>query len=146
MRGPRLLFVLLVIVVGVGLGLGGYTFVYARGYSYLSDEPTACVNCHAMRGNYESWRLSSHRTVVCNGCHVPHDLVGKYLVKAEHGVAHSWAFTFSQPQNIRIKPGSLEVVQENCVVCHEQILLGTLVAGEPQRRCTSCHPAVGHAF
>ena len=34
---------------GVTLGLGAYTFVYARGYSYFSNDPEACANCHVMR-------------------------------------------------------------------------------------------------
>jgi cytochrome c nitrite reductase small subunit len=35
--------------VGVVIGLGGYTFLYARGASYLTDHPAACANCHIMR-------------------------------------------------------------------------------------------------
>ncbi|MHB1131249.1 MAG: cytochrome c nitrite reductase small subunit [Chloroflexota bacterium] len=144
-RAETLVPLLLALVAGVAIGLGSFTFVYARGYSYLSDEPTACVNCHVMRDNLQSWQLSSHRQVVCNGCHVPHDLAGKYFVKAEHGFAHSWAFTFTQPQNIRIKQSSLDVVQDNCIECHRDTIDGTfLMAGD--KRCTKCHPAVGHAF
>src|SRR5262245_40855059 len=41
----------LALCVGLGLfaGIGGYTFYYAEGVTYLSDEPRACVNCHVMR-------------------------------------------------------------------------------------------------
>ena len=146
MRAENLLVVLIVLVVGVLAGLGSYTFVYARGYSYLSDDPQACLNCHVMRDNYRSWSVSSHRTVECNGCHVPHDLVGKYLVKGEHGFAHSWAFTFTQPQNIRIKQSSLDVVQENCVECHRDSIDRTFLIVDRDRRCTKCHPEAGHAL
>ena len=136
----------MVLVVGGLAGVGGFTFVYARGYSYLSDDPDACLNCHVMRDNFRSWSVSSHRTVVCNGCHVPHELLGKYVVKAEHGVAHSWAFTFSQPQNIRIKASSLAVVEENCVECHRDTLDRAFLLLEKEKRCATCHPEVGHAF
>jgi cytochrome c nitrite reductase small subunit len=33
--------------LGLAVGLGAYTFVYARGYAYLSNDPAACANCHA---------------------------------------------------------------------------------------------------
>ena len=41
--------VILGVVPGVALGVGGYTFVYARGYSYMTDNPEAWVNCHFMQ-------------------------------------------------------------------------------------------------
>ena len=34
--------------VGALAGIAGYTFVYAKGASYLTDAPTACANCHIM--------------------------------------------------------------------------------------------------
>ena len=39
------------------MGIGAYTFVYARGASYLTNDPAACVNCHVMREPYDGWRL-----------------------------------------------------------------------------------------
>jgi cytochrome c nitrite reductase small subunit len=40
------------IVAGIGLGLavgvGLYTFWYGKGYSYMSNDPAACANCHIM--------------------------------------------------------------------------------------------------
>lgn len=144
-RLPNLLPLALVMAVGVLVGLGGYTFVYARGYSYLSDDPLACVNCHIMRDNYKSWSVSSHRSVTCNDCHTPHQLAEKYLVKAEHGFAHSWAFTFGDPQVIQIKSRSLEVVEHNCASCHEPTITSTfLVATSEDPTCTRCHAGAGH--
>ncbi len=37
---------LLAVLVGVAAGIGGYTFVSARGASYLTDNPAACANGH----------------------------------------------------------------------------------------------------
>jgi cytochrome c nitrite reductase small subunit len=66
------------VAAGLLLGLGGYTFVYARGASYLTNDPQACVNCHVMREQFDGWQRSSHRrAAVCNDCHAPHDLFGK---------------------------------------------------------------------
>ena len=37
------------ITVGLLLAVGGYTFIYARGASYLMNDPAACANCHVMQ-------------------------------------------------------------------------------------------------
>ena len=29
---------------------------YAQGFSYLSDDPAACANCHIMREHYDGWQ------------------------------------------------------------------------------------------
>ena len=136
---------LLAVSIGVPVGIGSYTFWYGRGYSYLSDDPAACVNCHIMRDNYDSWSVSSHRSVTCNGCHVPHDLAGKYVAKMEHGLRHSAAFTFGDVQVIQITPKSLSDVQHNCVRCHEPTVAFVLPDGDVSERfCTRCHRGAGH--
>src|SRR5512134_161926 len=82
-------------MVGLLVGVGSYTFYYAQGASYLSNDPRACVNCHIMRPQYDGWQKSSHHFVAtCNDCHVPHDFVRKYLTKGENGFWHSYGFTF----------------------------------------------------
>jgi hypothetical protein len=35
------------VLVGSVLGLGTSAFLYAKGYSYLLNDPAACANCHA---------------------------------------------------------------------------------------------------
>jgi cytochrome c nitrite reductase small subunit len=74
------------IAIGVVTGIGVYTFVYAKGYSYMSNNPNSCANCHVMNEQFDAWQKSSHHTVAtCNDCHTPHDLVGKYYTKASNG-------------------------------------------------------------
>lgn len=142
------LWALLPLAVGALIGVGGFTFWYAKGYSYMVDDPNACVNCHIMRDEFDSWQVSAHRAVTCNDCHVPHNLVGKYVTKAEHGLRHSWVFTFGDPQVIRIKPSSLEIVQENCIRCHEPMVEGILNPAHTDApdKCSRCHRGVGHGF
>ena len=83
MRGLQLPAVLFATIVGVLAGVGAYTFVYARGYAYLQNDPRACANCHVMQEQYDGWLHSSHRNVAtCNDCHTPHDFLGKYMTKA----------------------------------------------------------------
>jgi cytochrome c nitrite reductase small subunit len=148
-RAGRVLGAALVLATGICLGLSGYTFYYARGAAYLSDDPRACVNCHVMREQYDGWAKSSHHAVAtCNDCHVPHDFLGKYLAKASNGYHHSRAFTFQDfPDPIRIKPGNAALLQANCVRCHEpmvgEVLRGGSGRGE-ELGCAQCHSGVGH--
>lgn len=104
MTRPRLATVLPIlagVTIGLATGLAAYTFVYARGYSYLLDDPAACANCHVMNPQMDSWVKSSHHAVAtCNDCHTPKGAVGKYATKALNGWNHSLAFTtgdFDEP-------------------------------------------------
>ena len=139
----------LAVLAGVLLGLGGYTFLYAEGFSYLSDDPKVCVNCHIMQPQYDSWQKASHSAVAnCVDCHLPHDFFRKYLAKADNGWHHSKGFTlqdFHEP--IMIKAPNARILQENCLACHTD-LVHELVVGvngtEEEVRCVHCHADVGH--
>ena len=98
--------------IGTALGVGAYTFRYAEGLSYFSNDPKACVNCHVMREHFDTWQKASHHAVAtCNDCHLPHDFVSKYLAKAENGFFHSKAFTLQDfPEPIRIKPRNARIL------------------------------------
>ncbi|NLG43364.1 MAG: cytochrome c nitrite reductase small subunit [Phycisphaerae bacterium] len=135
-------------LLGVGAGVGAYTFIYAEGASYLTDDAAACANCHVMQEQYRAWNRSSHHAVAtCNDCHTPHDFLGKYLVKARNGYHHSLAFTtgwFHEP--IQITPQNLAVTEAACRRCHQDIVqaIDTSQPGQPPLSCTRCHPNVGH--
>ena len=45
-------------LLGIPAGIGAFTFVDAKGYSYLSTDPRTCLNCHIMNPQYEGarWR------------------------------------------------------------------------------------------
>ena len=107
-------------LLGMLIGVGVFTFVYAKGFSYLSTDPRACVNCHVMNEQYDAWLKSGHRhTATCVDCHLPHAGLAKWVAKADHGFRHSAAFTlqnFKEP--IEITPHDREMVQDNCVRCH----------------------------
>ena len=137
------------ICIGLIVGLGGYLFVYAKGYSYLSNDPRACANCHVMQEYYDSWVKSSHhQAATCNDCHVPHQLVEKYMVKARNGFNHSKAFTLQNfPEPIRITKANLDDLQHNCMECHSTIISSIAAhkdVGQGTARCTQCHRPTGH--
>ncbi len=143
----------LAVCIGVGLvaGLGAYTFDYAEGTSYLSNDPKACVNCHIMRDAHDSWQRSTHHAVaVCNDCHVPQSLLPKLYAKALHGYRHSKAFTFQDfHEPIQIGADSLQMVEDNCVRCHaglvNDILVSPALASHGEGlSCVHCHSHVGH--
>lgn len=136
-----------VVAAGAACGIGLFALRYARATSYLSDDASACVNCHVMRDNHDGWALSSHRDVTCNECHVPHGAITKWLAKAENGYHHSYAFTFADVQVIRATEKSRDVVNANCADCHERETHNLAAsAGGEQLDCVRCHRGAGHVF
>ena len=166
--------VLAAAALGASLGLGGFTFVYAKGASYLSTDPAVCANCHIMREHFAAWQRSSHRAAAgCADCHMPHDFVGKYLAKASNGFWHSLAFTTGAfPDPLQIKPHNRAITEGACRECHAAIVAaidpvendspieirsvaGTPTSSRPQihdgtvatddrESCIRCHVYVGH--
>jgi cytochrome c nitrite reductase small subunit len=132
---------------GVLFGVCGFTFYYARGFSYFGNDPKTCMNCHVMREQFDAWNRSSHKAAAsCNDCHTPHDLAGKYAVKALNGYHHSKAFTLGGfPDPIRIKSMNESVANANCIRCHEG-MTARMRHDDSRGRilCTSCHRGMGH--
>jgi cytochrome c nitrite reductase small subunit len=135
-------------LVGVMVGVGLFTFVYAQGYAYFSNDPLICANCHIMRDYLDSWQKSSHHTrAVCNDCHTPHSLVPKLWTKADNGWNHSVKFTLQNFQEpIRIRPVNSERLHANCIACHEELVSDIRHGGyrDDEADCTRCHAGVGH--
>ncbi|HMJ10837.1 MAG TPA: cytochrome c nitrite reductase small subunit [Polyangiaceae bacterium] len=141
---------LLAVLLGIAFGIGGYTFVYAKGYSYLTDDPAACANCHVMLPQFQSWSKAPHHAVAsCNDCHTPSGFFAKYGVKALNGFNHSLAFTtgrFHEP--IRANRMNQRVAREACTKCHAELVQsishGAALDTEAAPDCTHCHGSVGH--
>lgn len=144
----RYLLPITAVLFGIALGIGAFTFVYARGASYLTNDPNACANCHIMREHFSAWTKSSHHAVaVCNDCHAPHDVVGKYSTKARNGFWHSFYFTTGNfPDPLRITPRNHEVTEHACRDCHAEITQAIDAHSEANGpiSCVRCHPNVGH--
>lgn len=139
----------LAVSIGIAVGIGAYTFRYAEGLSYFKKDPKACVNCHIMRPQYDSWQASSHHQVaVCIDCHLPQDFFAKYMVKAENGYRHGEKFTrqdFVEP--IVAQAAARRILQANCVRCHDGMvheILAAPGAKDGDLPCTHCHWGVGH--
>ena len=149
MTGNRAIL-LVAALVGLLIGIGSFTFVYAKGYSYLTNDPRACANCHVMQDHFDAWTRSSHRSVaVCNDCHTPPGLVPKYMTKARNGFWHSFYFTTGHyPDPLRITPRNHRVTEQACRKCHADMTVAIDPAhaesGVGGIQCTSCHNEVGH--
>jgi cytochrome c nitrite reductase small subunit len=138
------------VTIGIAGGIGVFTFSYAKGWSYMTDNPAACANCHIMRDQYDGWTKSSHRSVaVCNDCHTPAGFFGKYSTKARNGFWHSYYFTtgrFKEP--IEITARSREIAEQACRKCHQEITTAIDAHAEQkggeQISCIRCHKSVGH--
>jgi cytochrome c nitrite reductase small subunit len=136
------------VTMGLALGVGAYTFIYAKGASYLTNDPKACTNCHVMEEQYDGWLKSSHRSVAtCNDCHTPHNLIGKYSTKAQNGFWHSFYFTTGKyPDPIQITERNRKVTEAACRHCHADIVQTIEGHGgkDDQTSCLRCHRSVGH--
>ena len=168
MPAGRALFIAAAMLLGAAVGIGLFTFVYAKGASYLADDPQACANCHVMSEHFAAWTRASHHAVAtCNDCHTPHTPVGKYVVKARNGFWHSFYFTTGGfPDPLRITEGNRQVTEGACRHCHyalteaidhsdgdvprwAAISVHTASAnqtgtGAQPISCVRCHPHVGH--
>ena len=142
-------------LVAIIFGLGIFLLDFSNASSYLSDDPQACVNCHVMQPQYITWTHSSHREVAdCNACHVPHDnAFNKYYFKATDGLYHSYVFTSrTEPEVIRARPASVEVIQNNCIRCHQDqvtdpktdAFVEDHMVNRTDRTCWECHRDVPH--
>lgn len=142
-------------LIAVFIGLTAFLVHISKATSYLSDDPKACVNCHIMAPQYATHAHSSHREWAhCNDCHVPHNnVLNKYYFKAKDGLRHATMFTFRlEPQVIFIHRAGREVVQDNCIRCHERLIRDENLLARNQefdhyrtdRLCWECHREVPH--
>ncbi len=154
LRPPRSWHLAVLLLLGLFTGLSALVFHVSRASSYLGEAPETCVNCHIMAPQYATWERGSHaRVATCNDCHVPHDsLMRKYAFKASDGIRHATIFTLRrEPQVIRVHEAGIQVVQENCIRCHQQQF--HQVRDQPlnnskhqfgDRLCWECHRETPH--
>ena len=136
-------------LIGVLVGVTAFTFHYAEGFSYASNDPKVCVNCHIMNQQFTSWQKSSHHAAAtCVDCHLPHSLVPKMMAKASNGYHHSKGFTFQDfHEPIMIKANNSQILQESCLRCHDDMVHNLVMGAKSEKdavRCVHCHQSVGH--
>jgi cytochrome c nitrite reductase small subunit len=157
---PSKLVVPLFLLGGVAMGLGLYNIYISRVFSYLGDDPAACVNCHIMSVSYQSWSKSSHaQWTNCNDCHTPqHNKLAAMLFKAQDGLGHASVYLRGkEPMAPRPRPAATKVIQDNCIRCHSPRITEHVFAGQAggdallvkdghqqEKACWDCHRHVPH--
>ncbi len=106
-------------IVAGALALGGVAVP-------LTSHPKFCASCHTIRPSYDTWLVSSHKTVTCVDCHV-RPTVGGYLQdKVMAGIKDVAIYVFGTPTD----PHNLQstVSTDVCLSCHRAILRVSEVA------------------
>ncbi|MBP6196195.1 MAG: cytochrome c nitrite reductase small subunit [Fermentimonas sp.] len=145
-----------IIISGAFVGIFIYTFITSRAYTYLSDDPATCVNCHVMAPYYATWLHSSHgKDATCNDCHIPQDnYFNKYFVKGLNGYRHAAVFTKrTEEQAMTAIPMNSQALMNNCIRCHTQLNSEFVETGRHTWKemqeiggsvCWDCHRDVPH--
>ena len=142
---PKLPFIIALAAAVIALGF----FVYVTDApAYAGDAPETCNNCHAMDAQYENWAHAPHENwAKCTDCHLPHDNPFMYYMeKGRQGMKDTYAFTTGNiPVAIRASEATKEIVQKNCIHCHEAAVEDIMMGAQPfDRYCWECHRRVAH--
>lgn len=108
-----------------------------------SEHPSFCAGCHVMEAQYEAWaHTGAHRRKMCVDCHLPNDNVGiHYVWKAIDGMKDVvFFYSGAVPERIELTAHGKEVLQANCIRCHEQTVMNI----NQERSCWECHRRIMH--
>jgi cytochrome c nitrite reductase small subunit len=134
-----------IVVFLIALGIFGWA---ANAPSYLGHDPSTCNNCHVMDAQYEGWFHAAHENfAACTDCHLPHqNIASYYLYKGYSGMRDVVSFTLkTYPAAIRATQQTDEIVQANCIRCHEDTVENILADPQPlDRHCWDCHRSSAH--
>lgn len=137
---------ILLILIGVFVGI----VLFAGGSKGLeaTDSPEFCSSCHIMESAHDSFMDSNHATLSCNDCHVPHDnVVSKLWYKGKAGLGHIYYNTLGTekiPDVLHATQSTEDVVNDNCMRCHEPAMENLEHPDVKDRGCISCHRQVPH--
>jgi nitrate/TMAO reductase-like tetraheme cytochrome c subunit len=111
--------------------------------------PSMCGQCHVINKPYNQWRVSTHKSITCTGCHYEPGIYG-YISGSFHGSENLIAFIFKAPSTLQST-----VLNKTCLNCHYDVKRKSLT-GERQilvkhkeiiqagLSCVECHGSVAH--
>ncbi len=108
-----------------------------------SESPLFCAGCHVMETEFDAWsHAGAHRRLRCVDCHLPNQNAAlHYTWKTIDGLKDTIVFYSGRvPERITISDHGMEVVQTNCVRCHET----TVDKIAQDRFCWNCHRRLSH--
>lgn len=129
------------------IAMGVFTLT-TEAISYAGTDSETCNNCHVMHPMYENYYHAAHQRVAdCADCHLPHEnIIAYYLEKGRQGAHDVYVFSTGQtPEMIRANKHSQEIIQTNCIHCHEKTVESIVMGEQPfERNCWDCHRDVAH--
>ncbi len=138
---------LFIAIAAAVVALGFFVFV-TDAPAYGGSAPETCANCHVMDSQYENWYHAAHEKVTeCVDCHLPHDNIAVYyLEKGRQGAKDVLAFTTGNiPIAIRASLRSQNIIQQNCIRCHNDTVENIVMGAQSfDRQCWDCHRSVAH--
>lgn len=130
----------------IGVFAGVVFFAGTEGAINATDTPEFCASCHVYEHTITNFNNSNHASLNCNDCHAPTDSkLAKYTFKGINAVSHGYATTIgasSIPDVIHATAKSREIIEKNCISCHEPGLENVIHGMEDS--CISCHRQVPH--
>ncbi len=131
------------LLAGLGLVVMLATKIPALGLA----EAGFCGRCHAMDVQVSTYHNSIHaREAHCGDCHDPHGLVTGSAFAAYTGTRDLYrVVTNTTPVEIRATNLSKNVLQDNCLRCHADVLghIGD-TREDGGRYCFDCHRNIVH--
>ncbi|MEI6914646.1 MAG: NapC/NirT family cytochrome c, partial [Armatimonadota bacterium] len=114
-----------------------------------TSQPLFCGSCHEMDDHFATWRVSSHKGVTCEQCHMSSGLIGMFKTKI--GATRLVAKHIAGPPKEDVIKG--HVPDANCKKCHtstrEWVVYHGLQISHKKHwdrgiSCTYCHANVVH--
>jgi len=128
-----------------GLVIGVVVLAGSAYVSGVTDQRPFCGQCHSMKPQAITQKLSTHTDLSCNECHLPQDsLISKFTSKASIGLSDISAENFGNVRYpIAASQGMKGIINANCKSCHAATNLD-VASMESKRYCTDCHRNVPH--
>lgn len=130
----------------LGAFIGIVAFVGTTSTLKATDTAEFCASCHVYESTVTHFQESNHANLKCNDCHTPNDsMLAKYTYKAKSALGHGYMYTVGTdkiPNVIHASAKSKEVVEQNCISCHEPGLEN--IEHDAKDSCVDCHRQVPH--
>lgn len=133
----------LTVIIVIAIAVALFFLVGPPQLLATSGTPDFCAKCHVMEAEYEAWiHAGAHRRKQCVDCHLPNEnAAAHYVWKAISGLKDSVVFYSGRvPETITITAHGEDVLQMNCVRCHESAVM--LI--DTERKCWNCHRRIPH--
>jgi len=132
-----------------GFAVGAVAFAGGAAFMHISGSPEFCGNCHSMTHEAETFKLSSHSEQNCAECHLPHQNAVVYMVeKGRSGMVDMYhEVARDYPARIKLSNDAKEMVNANCLRCHENTMKDVKISVEPKDTgadCLKCHSRIAH--